>query len=248
MNSLVTWNCNGAFRKKYSAVTKFDADLYFIQECEDPQFVKDNDMFHSTWVDYLWTGDSKNKGLGVFSSRSRLNRIPLNLEWRGRKLKHFILVEDEEGVKYLAVWTHKNDCEAFQYIGQLFLLIQQNPEIIRNTVIVGDFNSNTIWDSWDRWWNHTDIVTTLRDSGIESVYHSLSREEQGKETKKTLFHRKDQSNGYHIDYVFSPIRMLNATDKFMIGDSDDYIEQSDHVPLYWGWGKSSEDIHTLIPA
>ncbi len=35
---IVSWHCNGAFRKKYSILfEKIPADIYVIQECENPQ-------------------------------------------------------------------------------------------------------------------------------------------------------------------------------------------------------------------
>lgn len=34
---LVTWNCAGKFREKFELVSRLEADLYVIQECEDPQ-------------------------------------------------------------------------------------------------------------------------------------------------------------------------------------------------------------------
>ncbi len=38
---VVTWNCNGAFRNKFETISVFDADIYIIQECEDPEQCKD---------------------------------------------------------------------------------------------------------------------------------------------------------------------------------------------------------------
>jgi exonuclease III len=32
---ITTWNCNGAFRKKYHLLEDFGADILVIQECED---------------------------------------------------------------------------------------------------------------------------------------------------------------------------------------------------------------------
>jgi exonuclease III len=34
---ILTWNCNGAFRRKFDALLQFDADIIVIQECEDPE-------------------------------------------------------------------------------------------------------------------------------------------------------------------------------------------------------------------
>ncbi len=34
---LVTWNCAGKFREKFEIVSRLRADVYVIQECEDPQ-------------------------------------------------------------------------------------------------------------------------------------------------------------------------------------------------------------------
>ena len=61
---IITWNCNGAFRKKIHLIENLGADILVIQECEDPaQFIGS----YSIWAkNYLWTGNNKNRGLGVF--------------------------------------------------------------------------------------------------------------------------------------------------------------------------------------
>ena len=64
---IVTWNCNGAFRKKFHFIDKFQADIYIIQECEDPMNVITNDSEYAIFTNnHLWVGNNKNKGLGVF--------------------------------------------------------------------------------------------------------------------------------------------------------------------------------------
>ena len=39
---ILSWNCNGKFREKYKEISKYNADIYVIQECEKPDkyFIK----------------------------------------------------------------------------------------------------------------------------------------------------------------------------------------------------------------
>ena len=61
---LITWNCNGAFRRKREQIDALDADVLVIQECEDPA---QSNQDYLSWADnYVWTGNGKNKGIGIF--------------------------------------------------------------------------------------------------------------------------------------------------------------------------------------
>ena len=56
---IVTWNCNGAFRKKFREIEKIRADIYIIQECENPEFVIGE--FKEWATNYRWVGTNKNR-------------------------------------------------------------------------------------------------------------------------------------------------------------------------------------------
>ncbi len=62
---LVSWNCNGALRKKTEQLDVLDADVLVIQECEDPE--RSTAAYRSWAGEYLWNGTSKNKGIGIFA-------------------------------------------------------------------------------------------------------------------------------------------------------------------------------------
>jgi len=97
--------------------------------------------------------------------------------------------------------------------------------------LIGDFNSNKIWDTKDIIANHTDVVEFLKLFDIESVYHRQFNEEQGKETQNTFFMNRKFEKPYHIDYVFASNRVTKMGFKLSLESWDNWREKSDHVPL-----------------
>ena len=56
---IVSWNCNGALRRKFEDISSLNADIYIIQECEDPK--NSNHVGYHEWSEnHLWIGDTKN--------------------------------------------------------------------------------------------------------------------------------------------------------------------------------------------
>lgn len=116
---ILTWNCNGACRKKFEIISDFNADIYIIQECENPLLSKHKEYRH--WANnYTWMGDSKNKGLGIFAKPDvKLEKLDWPNEFKNHFVKHFLTCKINNDFDLLAVWTHRNNSPNFGYIGQL---------------------------------------------------------------------------------------------------------------------------------
>ncbi len=226
---IVSWNCNGAFRKKYHILDSLQADILVIQECEDPSR---SDTDYQNWAqNHLWHGKTKNKGIGIFAKAGiHLEKI----EWPDDGLELFLPCRIDRRFIMLAVWTKQANSPNFAYIGQLWKYLQKHKVRLSNgrTIICGDFNSNVRWDEWDRWWNHSDVVRELEEIGIRSVYHLANAEIQGGETRATFFLHRDRAKSYHIDYAFVSSDFVNEMQvKCEVGDMDIWLPISDHLPI-----------------
>ena len=66
---IVSWNCTGKFREKFKYILETNADIYIIQECENPEFYNDTE-YKDFAINYIWQGENKNKGLGIFAKEN----------------------------------------------------------------------------------------------------------------------------------------------------------------------------------
>lgn len=228
---IITWNCNGALRNKFEHLLPFDADIIVVQECENP--AETQHIKYNKWANnYLWIGDSKNKGIGIFAKENiTLKKLNWSDNFKNHKVKHFLPCSINSTFNLLAVWTHSNKSPTFGYIGQLWKYLQINKDFLNKSLIIGDFNSNRIWDKWDRWWNHTDVVNELKEINITSLYHNYFNEEQGKESKPTFFLHRKLEKPYHIDYIFGSMEFSNHLEKIEIGNMEEWLKISDHLPI-----------------
>nr|WP_288834706.1 endonuclease/exonuclease/phosphatase family protein [uncultured Flavobacterium sp.] len=228
---IVTWNCNGALRKKFEHLKSLNADIYIIQECENPFEVKHTEYFN--WANnHLWIGDNKNKGVGIFATPNiELQKLDWSDNFKGHRVKYFLPCSVNNEFELLAVWAHSNNSPTFGYIGQFWKYLQVNKRCFGKSLIVGDLNSNKIWDKWDRWWNHSDVIKELDDIGIESFYHKFYNEEQGKESLPTFFLHRNLEKPYHIDYIFGSKYFSSNLKNIEIGNIEKWLEISDHLPV-----------------
>ena len=228
---IITWNCNMAFRKKSEFITSKNPDILVIQECENP----DKNLFENSLqkpYKSFWYGTNNNKGIGIFTfSNYEIELLNIhNPEFR------FILPlsvkNNENEYTILAVWTQKpknHDC----YTEQIWNAIHYYSELLQseNLIIIGDFNSNSIWDKPKRIYNHTNLINKLLENKIYSSYHIFYNEIQGKESKPTLFMHHKKEKPYHIDYCFVSERLKDNLLNVEVGEYEFWTKLSDHKPI-----------------
>jgi hypothetical protein len=54
------------------------------------------------------------------------------------------------------------------------------------SIVMGDFNSNVIWDERHTTASHTSVVQQLLNIGLESLYHHANSVPQGRERRHAL--------------------------------------------------------------
>lgn len=62
---IITWNCQGAFRKKAEFILAYQPDILVVPECENPEKLKFKSGI-KTPTDQIWFGSNPHKGLAVF--------------------------------------------------------------------------------------------------------------------------------------------------------------------------------------
>ena len=226
---IITWNCNMAFRKKADLIMAHQPDLLVVPECEHPDKIK----FASQPSDTHWFGTNQNKGLGIFSFGGF--KLQLMEEYNPEfkmiipirvKRKRFTLI-------LYAIWANNPSDPDGQYVTQIWKALHHYDALLENkrTVLVGDFNSNTIWDKPRRKGNHSHVVEVLHQKRISSTYHRYFQQEQGKEVHPTFYLYKNREKPYHLDYCFVSADLSKKLQLVEVGDYDSWKSYSDHVPL-----------------
>ncbi|MBQ8761831.1 MAG: endonuclease/exonuclease/phosphatase family protein [Clostridia bacterium] len=215
---IISWNCNGKFREKYKYILEENADIYVIQECENPlNYLKEFKGFYSK---YKWYGENNNKGLAIFVKDNI--HIQTN-EWPYYCLRHFISVKINNKFDLVGVWASPPHIEEY-FIYQAININNYS----ENTIIIGDFNSNAIWDKKHQRRNHTAVVNELQNINIVSAYHYFMKEQSGKETQPTFYLYRHYDKPYHIDYCFGNPKHFKSFD---ILEYKKWIQFSDHLPI-----------------
>lgn len=229
---IITWNCNMAFRKKADAILRHNPDILIVPECEHPDKLK---FSNDTRIpnDMLWFGTNLNKGLGIFSySKFKFKLLDLYNPNLRMIIPIAVYDEDFEFTLY-AIWANNPGDKDGQYVEQIWKALDYYDNLLTNnkTVLIGDFNSNSIWDRKHRISNHSNVVKRLEGKGIFSCYHLHHKQLQGKEKDPTLYMYRHKDKAYHIDYCFVSGDLVKRIKEVEVGDYDFWMRYSDHVPL-----------------
>jgi len=229
---LITWNCQGAFRKKEDIILAYRPDIMVVQECENPDKVVLNLKTPKPYNHY-WYGDNVHKGICIYSFTDYLIKLSPNFNPEFRYILPFLVSGHGHTFTLFAIWAmgNKENYEA-RYIGQVWLAINYYAELLGGaTILVGDFNSNKIWDNKARVGDHSAVVNKLLESNIQSIYHRHFKIDQGKEKHPTFFLQRNFDKPFHIDYCFASADILDKVQNIEIGTYENWSTCSDHTPL-----------------
>lgn len=229
---IITWNCNMAFRKKFETIISLQPDVLVLQECEGEaklaEALKDvpvNQIF--------WYGNNPHKGTAVISFRDAelAPKHEHNPEYEF--IVPYTLQVRNKTINLYNIWAmpHQTDRKK-DYVGQIYGALHYYAEALQNeSILIGDFNSNAIWDNKNKIGNHEDIVRILADHHIHSLYHQKNNIIPGKEPDPTLFLLKNPDKPYHMDYCFASQSLISKKTQIEVGAHKDWIKLSDHMPL-----------------
>lgn len=229
---IIEWNCQGAFRLKNKQILNLNPDILIIPECETENKLEFGSLTPQP-NDFIWYGDTGKKGIGIFSFSNYKFKL---LREFNPEFRYIVPLEVSDGINsflLFAVWAmdNKNNPLA-RYVGQIWNAVNYyQSTLTNNTILIGDFNSNQIWDEKERVGNHSDLVNFLNDLNIESLYHKQQNEIHGQESLKTFFMYRNLEKPYHIDYVFASQNLIKNGYNLTFENPVDWIYLSDHIPL-----------------
>lgn len=217
---IISWNCNGKFREKFNEIIEENADIYVIQECEDPAQSTEEEYKEFAGDNYIWTGHLHYKGLGIFAKED----VKLEIIEDNGEFQHFIPVRVNDEFNLLGVWAMPN------YVEMIHDYIDANEKLFdENLIMCGDFNSSVEFNNHHPGEkNHTVLNQKLENKGLYSVYHDLTEEVQGEEKSKTFYLYRHLNNTFHLDFVYAK---KGSISEFEILDQYKWINVSDHLPL-----------------
>ncbi|WP_346661756.1 endonuclease/exonuclease/phosphatase family protein [uncultured Methanobrevibacter sp.] len=241
---IVSWNCASKFREKYASIIEEDADIYVICECEDPAQAKLKEYVEFAGENYFWTGDLHWKGLGIFA-KDNIKLEPI--EGLNKEFKNFIALRVNDSFNLLGVWAMP------PYVEMIHDYFDANTDLFdESLVICGDFNSNAVFnpkhkvkDRNGKAKNHSNLDIKLNNKGLFSIYHKLSGEVNGNETKFTFYQSKHLNVPFYLDYFYANEEIIKKTElinfwnkpnddfpnKFEILDFSKWACLSDHLPI-----------------
>lgn len=220
------------FRNKAEYIFAHNPDILIVPECEnqDKLIFKENLILPS---EIIWYGKNKNKGIAIFAFGNYKLKL---LECHNDDFKNILPISVTDGNDdfiLFAIWANNPQDKDGAYVTQIWKAIHYYENLLseNNIILIGDFNSNTIWDKPRREGNHSAVVAKLEEYKIFSTYHTFFNLLQGKEKHPTLYMYRHIDKPYHIDYCFASKYFIENLKSVDVGEYEDWSKYSDHNPL-----------------
>ncbi len=222
-----------AFRKKAEVILQMKPDILIIQECEDKTKLA-TELKMPELENGIWIGSNKHKGIAVFA----FNGIRIELSERyNQEIEYFIPVKvitiEKKHFNLFAVWAMPfKGSKLKSYVGRVWEGVNYYAEeLSQSSILVGDLNSNAIWDKERKVGNHSAVVEYLKEKGLESLYHRQYKMQHGQEVHPTFYLHKNEGKPYHMDYCFVSRNLISKQTDIEVGEYKNWISLSDHMPL-----------------
>jgi endonuclease/exonuclease/phosphatase family metal-dependent hydrolase len=221
---LLTWNaCRGPFERKLALLDALEADILVLQEVAAPKTPSEG---------VLWFGDNPKQGVAVIArgaySLRRIDERP-----GAPKYVVPIAVDGPEPFLLFAVWTLGT--RPLRYVRALHAALDLYADLFEAhpVVLLGDFNSNAIWDHEhpaER--SHSALVARMKGLGLVSAYHHHRKEPHGEEATPTFYLHWDEAKPFHLDYCFLLRAWAKRIKQVDVGSFEYWKPFSDHRPLW----------------
>lgn len=228
---IISWNCNMAFRKKFHKIITLQPDILMLQECEHENILREA-LQDIPFKEIFWIGHNKHKGVCLIQFGDFTIKKAENYNPAFNYIVPFTILTPSK-INLFVIWAmpHTTD-RSKSYVGQIWGAVHYYKTVLDSpSILLGDFNSNTIWDRKKRIGNHTHLVDFLRKKQIESLYHKSRNQAHGAEKEATFYMYKKVEKPYHLDYCFLSRTLITPTTQLKIGDFSEWIGLSDHMPL-----------------
>jgi exonuclease III len=218
-------------------VLALEPDVVVVQECENPAECTDQSWL-ADFSDWLWFGDNKHQGVGLFFRGEIEVAVSRPYDPEFKFIATIDLTVFGRTHTVVPIWANNALSGKFRYIGQVWNFLERFKEELvgRDVILLGDLNSNSIWDKASRWWNHYDVVRVLKEIGMESLYHTHREIEHGSEPENTFFLYKNREKGYHIDYIFGSEYFSRSLSNIWVAPYEEWYKYSDHCPVICDFG------------
>jgi exodeoxyribonuclease-3 len=222
-----------ALHTKYQYLMALRPDVAIIPECAEPDILR-RKAPEFAFTDCEWSGQFKDKGLGVFSFNGYSLRR--HQSWEAR-FHLFVPIEvcGPSAFNLLAVWAFNHRAPATvspNPTTTLEAVSHYQPFLTSGAgVVAGDFNANVIWDQGARYASFANLNTTLEGMGLVSAYHTKRDVKLGEELDFTHFWQRNREQLYHIDYAYVPKSWMPSTAEVSVGGVEEWLPRSDHAPL-----------------